>query len=123
MSDPRKLARHVTVAGTTYGPGDTVPEDVAKRITNPKAWLPLEQGDGDDTADSEGRPAGTAGGHRLAKTVSIGGTSYGPRDHIPDDVARRITNPKAWAGGNIPTFHAETGTQPDAGADTHSDGQ
>lgn len=37
MSD-RKLARHVNVDGTWYGPDDTVPAGVAKRITNPNAW-------------------------------------------------------------------------------------
>lgn len=34
----KKLARYVTVAGTTYGPGDTLPKDVADAVTNPKAF-------------------------------------------------------------------------------------
>lgn len=34
----KKLARYVTVAGTTYGPDDDVPSDVAKQIDNPKAF-------------------------------------------------------------------------------------
>ena len=32
------LSRYVHVNGSVYGPGDTVPADVAKLITNPKAW-------------------------------------------------------------------------------------
>lgn len=95
-----KLARNVTVGGTTYGPGDDVPEDVVKQITNPKAWIP----EGDDEADDEddGRDAGTAGGHKLATSVTVGGKTYGPKDYIPDDVASTITNPKAWADGKVP---------------------
>lgn len=34
----RKLATYVHVNGTVYGPDDDVPADVAKEITNPKAW-------------------------------------------------------------------------------------
>ncbi len=32
------LARYVVVGGVTYGPGSDVPAEVAKQITNPKAW-------------------------------------------------------------------------------------
>lgn len=34
----RKLAMHTTVDDVTYPAGSTPPEDVAARITNPKAW-------------------------------------------------------------------------------------
>jgi hypothetical protein len=34
----RHLASYVSVNGTTYGPDDDVPKDVADQITNPKAW-------------------------------------------------------------------------------------
>jgi hypothetical protein len=46
----RKLAAYVHVDGTVYGPGDDVPADVAKQITNPKAWGEGsdDDGDGDD---------------------------------------------------------------------------
>lgn len=37
-----KLARNVQVDGTWYRPGDEVPFDVARRITNPKAWETAE---------------------------------------------------------------------------------
>ena len=43
------LVTYVHVAGTIYGPGDKVPDDVAKRITNPAAWG--ESSDSDDNAD------------------------------------------------------------------------
>lgn len=34
----RKLTTYVHVDGQAYGPGDEVPADVAKRITNDKVW-------------------------------------------------------------------------------------
>ncbi len=38
MTGAKKLAGFVTVNGTTYGPDDDLPADVAKQIDNPKAW-------------------------------------------------------------------------------------
>lgn len=95
----KKLARHVTVAGKTYGPGDDVPAEIAEQIRNPKAWLPTDE----DVVDPyEGKTGGTTSGHKLAGTVTVAGKSYGPRDFVPDDVAAQIRNPKAWAGGKVP---------------------
>lgn len=34
----RSLVTTVHVNGQVYGPGDDVPSEVAKQITNPKAW-------------------------------------------------------------------------------------
>jgi hypothetical protein len=34
----RKLKVFVTVDGTQYGPDDTVPAEVAKKIDNPDVW-------------------------------------------------------------------------------------
>lgn len=102
----QKLARHVTVAGTTYGPGDDVPADIAEKITNPKAWLPLDAGAIED--EYAGREGGTASGHKLATAVTVGSRTYGPSDFVPDDVASQITNPKAWEGGKLPTAKAVT---------------
>jgi hypothetical protein len=42
----RKVAAYVHVAGQVFAPGDEVPDDVAKKITNPAAW-------GDDEADDK----------------------------------------------------------------------
>jgi len=36
-------------------------------------------------------------GRRLAAYTSVDGVWYGPDSDVPDDVASRITNPKAWA--------------------------
>lgn len=95
----RKLARYVTVAGKTYGPGDDVPAEIAEQIRNPKAWVPTDE----DVADPyEGKTGGTASGHKLAGTVTVAGKSYGPRDFVPDEVAAQIRNPKAWADGKVP---------------------
>lgn len=100
MSDTQKrLARNVTVGSTTYGPDDDVPADILAGITNPLAWVPI---DAQPEAPPSG-PAGTKGGFRLATVVAIGGATYGPDDVIPDDVAAQITNPKAWAGGKLPS--------------------
>lgn len=98
----KKLARNVTVAGVTYGPGDDVPAEVLKQITNPKAYIALDDEDGAGDEDEDGREAGTKSGHKLATSVTVGGRTYGPKDSIPDDVAERITNPKAWEGGKLP---------------------
>lgn len=35
---PKQLNTYVHVAGTVYGPGDRVPPEVAKKITNPAVW-------------------------------------------------------------------------------------
>lgn len=110
MSAKKKLGRATTVAGKTYLPGDELPDDVAEKITNPKAWIPDDEPTEAD-ADPD-RPAGTASGHRLAKTVTVGGRSYGPEDPLPDDVAERITNPKAWEGGELPNLTAKKTAEP-----------
>lgn len=34
---------------------------------------------------------------RLTRTVFVDGVAYGPASAIPEDVAKRITNPKVWA--------------------------
>lgn len=101
MSAKKKLARNVTVGTTTYGPGDDVPDEVMDKIRNPKAFIP----DGDALEDeNDGRDAGTSTGHRLASTVVVDGRAYGPKDPVPDRIARKIRNPKAWEGGNVPHF-------------------
>jgi hypothetical protein len=104
MTDRKRLGRHVTIGGKTYGPKDDLPPEVAEQIRNPKAWIP----DGEaPEEDDPNRPAGTASGHRLASTISVDGRTYGPKDPLPDHVARKILNPKAWAGGNAPHFDDE----------------
>jgi hypothetical protein len=55
-----ELTQHVYVDGQLYGPGSKVPADIAKRITNPKAWGTGEtaaQDHGEAPADESG-PAG-----------------------------------------------------------------
>ncbi|MFI7608789.1 hypothetical protein ACIBTV_27265 [Micromonospora sp. NPDC049366] len=41
---------------------------------------------------------------RLQGYVHVHGGVYGPDDDVPADIARLITNPKAWEGGQAPTF-------------------
>lgn len=53
-----KLATFVDVDGVWYGPDDNVPADVAKRITNPKAWAEQPSTD-QEPATGEGQKAGT----------------------------------------------------------------
>lgn len=102
----KTLARHVTIGGKTYGPGDDVPADMAEQITNPKAWVALDEAAAaDENANREG---GTESGQKLATTVTVGGKSYGPNDYVPDDVAQQITNPKAWEGGKVPSSAANS---------------
>lgn len=96
----KKLAGMVAVDGVWYGPDSDLPEAVAAKITNPKAWA---------TAVAEvpvvaapKAKGGTRSGARLARSVSVAGKWYGPNDVITDEVAARITNPKAWEGGQLP---------------------
>lgn len=49
---------------TSYGPGDTVPADVAKRITNPDVW------EGSDDAESDGPPPRAGAGSSKDKWVA-----------------------------------------------------
>lgn len=58
----RKLAVNTTVIddegrGHTYAAGEVVPAEVAKRITNPKAW---GSGAGEDEADPESSGSGNS---------------------------------------------------------------
>lgn len=53
----RKLATYVHIDGEVYGPDDKVPADVAKRITNPKAWADGKGSAGDDADPPEGYAA------------------------------------------------------------------
>jgi hypothetical protein len=46
---------------------------------------------------------------RLKAFVHVAGSVYGPGDEVPAEVARLITNPKAWEGGVPPVFDDETG--------------
>ncbi len=55
----RKLVTYVHVDGQVYGPDSDVPADVAKRITNPKAWS-------DDAEDSKA-PAKKAASSKTEK--------------------------------------------------------
>ena len=106
MANQKKLAKRVNVAGTWYEPGDEVPEEIAARITNPKAWAADDAAnaggaDGGGAAKKSGKP-GTPSGARLARSVHVAGASYGPDDEVPADIAARITNPKAWENGKLP---------------------
>ncbi len=93
------LGADVEVGGTWYGPDSDLPDEVAEQINNPKAWADY------GSTGSSPAPAGKVGtdsGARLARSVDIGGTMYGPDSYVPTDVAARITNPKAWEGGKLP---------------------
>jgi hypothetical protein len=43
MAGKKVLATTVHVDGKVYAAGDSVPADVAKQITNPKAWADTEE--------------------------------------------------------------------------------
>jgi hypothetical protein len=52
-----KLNTFVSVDGTWYGPDSDVPDEVAAKITNPKAWAEAPSAPEED-ADDHGDPAG-----------------------------------------------------------------
>jgi hypothetical protein len=104
VAEKRRLARAVSVGADWYQAGDEVPDDIAKKITNPKAWMSDDEiSAASAKTGSSGKRPGTTGGARLAFYVAVDGDSYGPDDHVPDDIAKKITNPKAWEGGKLPT--------------------
>ncbi len=113
MAEGRKLASAVHIDGKWYRAGDTLTEDVAAKVRNPKVFA-ADDDQADGTTPTE---PGTPTGARLAARVQVGGKWYGPDDAVPDDVAAQIRNPKAWADGKVPDGAAEvtapTGT--DAG--------
>lgn len=104
MADQKKLARAVNVDGEWYQPGgDDLPPEVAEKITNPKAWMTDQDIQAAEVnEDGTERKAGTASGAKLRATVYVAGRAYGPDDHVPDDVAAQIKNPKAWEGDQLP---------------------
>lgn len=53
----RQLVAFVHVDGQVYGPGDDVPDEVAEKITNPKAWA--TEADEVDDAETEDEAEGT----------------------------------------------------------------
>lgn len=102
----KHLNTNVAVGNVWYRPGDRVgdqiPDDVAEKITNPKVW---SYGDGEEPPAETTR---STTGAELVARVAVGGIWYGPGDDVPDDVARRITNPKVWKGGKAPTFGTDS---------------
>lgn len=49
---------------------------------------------------------------RLAGFVHVDGVAYGPDSDVPADVAKRIVNPDAWEGGEVPSDRASQGEKP-----------
>jgi hypothetical protein len=54
---------------------------------------------------------------RLVRGVWVGGQHYGADRQPDDDVARQITNPAAWEGGEVP-FPVEEPAGDSSGPDT-----
>lgn len=52
---------------------------------------------------------------KLTRTVFVDGVAYGPASAIPEAVAKRITNPKAWGDADAPA-PAPAGVVPAAAA-------
>lgn len=103
MAEQRRLTKFVEVDGTWYGPDDDVPADVAEKIQNPRLWAgEPDQAEGDGDEQESRAKAGTPSGHRLARHVEVDGTWYGPDSYVPDKVAAKVTNAKAWEGGKLP---------------------
>jgi hypothetical protein len=96
----KTLNTNVSHGGVWYRAGDRVgdqiPDEVAEKITNPKVWAYS------DDEQPEPEEAKSTTGAQLVARVAVGGAWYGPGDDVPDDVARRITNPKVWEGGKAP---------------------
>ncbi len=117
----RLLARRVSVGGQWYGPGP-VPDDIAAKITNPKAWMADSEAT-DEVAEVFDRVSGTSSGAQLARRVNVDGRWYGPDSEVPDNVAAKIRNPKAWADGVLPSLHDKGGSLPPAtGVAVQADG-
>lgn len=57
---------------------------------------------------------------RLTRTVFVDGVAYGPASAIPEDVAKRITNPKVWADADA-SASAPAGVVPAAAPERSAD--
>lgn len=98
-----KLARRVFAGGQWWEAGSEPPAAVAATIRNPRNWATDEDDDTTDATDTAAA-ARRGDGPRLARRIYASGQWYGPDDEVPAEVARAITNPKAWEGGQLPTF-------------------
>lgn len=77
-----QLTARVAVAGTWYGPGDDVPDDVARLITNPKVW----EGGKAPSFDTGTREAEASAGEQPAGNTA-GQAQTDEADTAPDDDA------------------------------------
>lgn len=59
-----------------------------------------------------------ATGKKLVANVYVGGVLYTPESDVPADVAKEITNPKAW--GEDPKPGGKTPAKPTASRKTES---
>lgn len=64
----RKLAAYVHVSGVVYPAGSTPPADVAKQITNPKAWAEeSSEAPSQESSEAPTRAKGRAAAKRSEK--------------------------------------------------------
>jgi hypothetical protein len=99
----KQLKTSVHIDGVWYRPGDRagdqIPDDAVEQISNPKVW---EYTEGDEEpAEPDGDLFTRV---KLVRRVDVDGNWYGPGDDLPEDVARKISNPKVWEGGKAPQF-------------------
>lgn len=80
----RKLTTHVHVNGTWYRPGDTPPDDVAARITNPDVWDgPAGPASGTENTVPPVKAEPTSGGTTATPEGSAGPSSAAPVKQPP----------------------------------------
>lgn len=99
----RRLAGRTYAAGRWWEPEDDMPDEVAEQITNPKAWDDERKSIVELARDARTAESGY-GGAKLSAPVIALGAWRDPDDRLSEEVARAITNPKAWVGGKLPTF-------------------
>lgn len=82
----KKLVTYVNVDGQVYGPDDDVPADIAKEITNPKAWGEGST-DAAGTAASDGPPPRSGKGSGIDAWTAYA-ASFDPPVEVADDASR-----------------------------------
>lgn len=67
----KKLATYVHVNGNVYGPDDDLSADVAKAITNPKAWGEKPTSDDGSEPPRTGKGSGVEAWREYAKSTNV----------------------------------------------------
>lgn len=102
-----QLANNVTVEGTTYKAGETVPKDVADKIDHPRAWST----DDADTSDDSGSTGGDDKGYASLKVADLKAEIEKRNDGREDDAKLSTEGNKGDLVAALEADDAKTGDE------------